>query len=648
MNRPTHIWFSFGLCFVVLLAAMGGISWSALRLDDSQRKAEREADLEERVRLALWRMDSSLGILIAEENARPPSDYEAFHVVSPAYSKTFSAWSAGEVLAPSPLLGTVSSNILLHFQFGQDTRLSSPQVPLGRQRTAALDGHINAEELQESEQRLARLQSLMQRLSSSDVAPTAADVSSPFRSYDRSSVAITPPLNCVVVANVATFAFSNENVLLFPEPEPALLQQASNSKANFEVQQALNWNEQKARAQNLSQTDNNQYRNGINLKKEAAKDSEVESRRRMSIPVPEGTAQTNLTVGRLAAAWIDGELVLSRRVENGAGQRTQGCWLNWSALRAVLLASVSDLLPGAGLLPAPTLDGTNPRRLVALPLQIAPGDIPYEASLSWTPIRLTLAVAWAGVVLAGLAVGLLLHGIVALSERRADFVSAVTHELRTPLTTFKMYSEMLAEDMVTDPEQKRHYLGTLKSEANRLGHLVENVLAYAKLERGNARSRVEELTLAQLLERVRERLEQRATQAGMEIMVDADEAVAASRVKVDAGAVEQILFNLVDNACKYAAPSATDRIIHLEALPEQGRFAMLRVRDHGEGISEAGARRLFQPFSKSATEAAHSAPGVGLGLALCRRLSRSLGGDLKRDASVRDGAGFVLSLPLTR
>jgi K+-sensing histidine kinase KdpD len=134
----------------------------------------------------------------------------------------------------------------------------------------------------------------------------------------------------------------------------------------------------------------------------------------------------------------------------------------------------------------------------------------------------------------------------------------------------------------------------------------------------------------------------------MEIQVDADEAVAATRVTVDAGAVEQILFNLVDNACKYAAPSAIDRIIHLEALPEQGRLAMLRVRDHGEGISEAGARRLFQPFSKSATEAAHTAPGVGLGLALCRRLSRSLGGDLRRDASVRNGAAFVLSLPLSR
>jgi K+-sensing histidine kinase KdpD len=111
-------------------------------------------------------------------------------------------------------------------------------------------------------------------------------------------------------------------------------------------------------------------------------------------------------------------------------------------------------------------------------------------------------------------------------------------------------------------------------------------------------------------------------------------------------AVEQILFNLVDNACKYAAPTATEKKLHLEALPD-GKFAMLRVRDHGQGISAEGARRLFRPFSKSAHEAAHTAPGVGLGLALCRRLSRSMGGDLRLDRLVQNGACFVLTLPIS-
>jgi K+-sensing histidine kinase KdpD len=207
---------------------------------------------------------------------------------------------------------------------------------------------------------------------------------------------------------------------------------------------------------------------------------------------------------------------------------------------------------------------------------------------------------------------------------------------------------MLAADMVTDAETKKSYLATLCLESSRLNHLVENVLAYARLERGSARRHVERVALGELIERVKPRLLQRLEQAGMKLATDADERVLVTVVHVDVSAVEQILFNLVDNACKYAAPGATDMTVHLEALPSEGkrRFAMLRVRDHGQGISAEAARRLFQPFSKSAGEAACTAPGVGLGLAMCRRLSRSLGGELRWDSGARDGASFVLALPV--
>jgi signal transduction histidine kinase len=286
------------------------------------------------------------------------------------------------------------------------------------------------------------------------------------------------------------------------------------------------------------------------------------------------------------------------------------------------------------------------RLLASIPAQLLIGAASGLPLPAWSPVRTALVVAWLCVLLAGLAVAVLLHGVVSLGERRAAFVSAVTHELRTPLTTFKMYSEMLAEGMVPDETKRKSYLSTLCSEANRLSHLVENVLAYARLERGSARSRIERVSLGQLIERVKPHLDQRAAQAEMSVVVDSDEMALGTVVHVDASAVEQILFNLVDNACKYAAPTASERIIHLEALPD-GKFAMLRVCDHGQGISAEGAKRLFQPFSKSAHEAALTAPGVGLGLALCRRLSRSMGGDLRLDALVKNGACFVLTLPVS-
>jgi signal transduction histidine kinase len=303
------------------------------------------------------------------------------------------------------------------------------------------------------------------------------------------------------------------------------------------------------------------------------------------------------------------------------------------------------LFPDAQLVPVANPNGERDgRMLAAVPAKLVLGAMTFEPMPRWSPVRVSLAIAWCCMLLAGLAVAGLLHGTISLSERRGAFVSAVTHELRTPLTTFKMYSEMLAAGMVPDEEKRTRYLNTLCSEANRLSHLVENVLAYARLERGSARSRVERLTLGGLIERVKPRLVERAERAGMALETNGDEAALQTVVQVDVSAVEQILFNLVDNACNYAAPNAAEKIIHLEALPD-GKFAMLRVRDHGQGISAEGAKRLFQPFSKSAHEAAHTAPGVGLGLALCRRLSRSMGGDLSLDKLVKDGACFVLRLP---
>jgi signal transduction histidine kinase len=117
-------------------------------------------------------------------------------------------------------------------------------------------------------------------------------------------------------------------------------------------------------------------------------------------------------------------------------------------------------------------------------------------------------------------------------------------------------------------------------------------------------------------------------------------------VRADRSALEQILLNLVDNACKYAAGSDPPAI-EIELRAADGSAA-IRVRDHGKGVSPAGRRRLFRPFSKSDRDAANSAPGIGLGLALSRRLARAQGGELSLESSGPEGAAFVLTLPLVR
>ena len=595
MNRPLSVWSAFAICAAVLLAAVTWVTATALRLQRSQVEAQRQAQAEEKVRLALWRMDSLLAPLIVQESSWPYFAYNAFYPAERAYNRMFNQLQKGEVLMPSPLLTRSSTNVLLHFQIGPDGKLTSPEVADNEPAPGptAPTSDFRA--------RLAALNRLVNRDALLAACPPA---------HERSTETpwIAPPAP-------AALAYA-----------PSEVGQRMQAQQSQEAQIIQNNVELQARAQNYRQVFDNYAQQG-------AKASIGSDRQ-----VVEGVSKP---------LWFGDALLLARRVSVGGGEYIQGCWLDWPGIQAALLNSTKDLLPGARL---EAVTGSSPdkeaRLLASLPVKLIPGPPSLAPSSARSPLTFALVAAWACMLLAAIAVGALLYGAISLSERRGAFVSAVTHEMRTPLTTFKMYSEMLAAGIVSDESKRQQYLGTLCSEANRLSHLVENVLAYARLERGRAARRIERLPLGELLERIRPHLQERAEQAGMKLVVDADEAVLQTLVNVDSGAVEQILFNLVDNACKYAGPNATEKLIHLEALPD-GKFAMLRVRDHGQGISAEGARRLFKPFSKSAEEAARSAPGIGLGLALCRRLSRSIGGDLQLARLAEPGACFELRLPLT-
>jgi signal transduction histidine kinase len=340
------------------------------------------------------------------------------------------------------------------------------------------------------------------------------------------------------------------------------------------------------------------------------------------------------------AAWLDGDLVLLRRLRQGGAGWLQGTWLDWEALQRWLLMQAEGVAPGSSLEPA--AEPADPgRRLALLPVRLVPGPRPEPLRPAWTPVRLSLVAAWAAALLGLAGVAVLLVGSARLSQRRASFVSAVTHELRTPLTTFRLYTEMLREGMVS-PEDRAAYLSRLKIEADRLGHLVANVLAFSRLERRTGTRRSQAVPIADLVARALPRLSERAAEAGLTLEVQAAPETAAGTVAVDPAAVEQILFNLVDNACKYGRNPDLP-VLQLES-DLRGRCGVLRLSDHGSGIGPAERRRLFRPFHKSAAHAAGSAPGVGLGLALSRRLARSLGGDL-RLAPSDGGATFELTLP---
>ena len=350
-----------------------------------------------------------------------------------------------------------------------------------------------------------------------------------------------------------------------------------------------------------------------------------------------------MSQGPLQAVWIGPTLVLARRVRVEEGTFLQGCWLDWD---------VDPPRPGGAVpttsCPTPAWNRSSrrarlapTRMLASLPVRLVPGSTADEPEPRWSPVRLSLLIAWACLALAAVAVALVLRGALALSERRGTFVSAVTHELRTPLTTFRLYTEMLDEGMVAE---RRFPAGVLEDAPRRGRPARPSGRKRPVLRQAGARPRGRRPRGRRAGRAARPpgpSATLRARQAGMELIVGPVDSQA--NVRVDLSVVDQILSNLVDNAVKYAG-SAADRRIHLDVAPA-GRWLALTVRDHGPGLHPKVIRRLFRPFSKSAHDAAQSAPGVGLGLALSRRLARALGGDLRLHENGSHGAASRSRFP---
>lgn len=598
----------FGASLLVVLLGIAWISDAALSLVDREVEARRQAAVEENVRLALWRMDSSLAPLIANESARPYFTYAAFYPAGRAYDRMFAELGEGDALVASPLLAETIEHVLLHFQIDAANNVTSPSVPQGKQRDLAIAEHVDEERLSVREQRLAELRSILEK----------EDLASRLLSEEKAIFA------------VANRKITDEGAQAAATPKGKSSQEWAFRTRN--VQQASSYNNP------IAQNADGAY--------DANQNTVVPQQAQQQVLKAPGGKRSAFEVGEvrqgpLTPLWIKGSLLLARRVRLGGAEYIQGVWLDWASVREWLLSTVRDLLPAAELRAVAEGGGAEERRLASVPAHLIAGALPVDPEPLAKPVKLVLWIAWSGVLLAAAAVAALLFGALALSERRAAFVSAVTHELRTPLTTFRMYSEMLAEGMVKDEAKQKRYLDTLKREAVRLSHLVENVLAFARIERGRHTGKIEELALAEVLDRFGDRMRDRAAQAGMSVVVE--KPAAQAKVKADATAVEQILFNLVDNACKYAS-AADDKTITIATEARGGRL-LLRVRDRGPGINRAAKRRLFAPFSRSAEAAAGSAPGVGLGLALSRRLARSMGGELVLEEQAGGGASFALTLP---
>jgi signal transduction histidine kinase len=597
-------WMIWGACALGTLVALSWMTRSVLDLERAEQRARQSQAHEAALRLALWRMDSWFAPHLEQEAARPHHEYLPFFSEERAYTRLFNRIEPGEVMTASPLLDFRSEIVRIHFQVDARGAWSSPQAPTGNLRDLA---EANGHDPSDLDRMQARLAELAGRLGPDQLA-------------------------CAQVESEnALVALMNQAL---PPPERADAGPANGTQARAAAEPAKNERDLGQRAQQSYQ-------------------SQVQNFQAADAPWAAGHARASTSsTSALVPVWFTGsasesELCFVRRVRVGGEpgeQLVQGFVADWPRLRARLLEQVNDLFRDVDLVPqtAATATGADvSQRLAAFPAALI-AHCPEAPPLAWvTPVRATLWATWLAALIAVAAVGVTLHASITHGEKKSRFASAVTHELRTPLTTFRMYSEMLAKDMVPK-EQRAAYLETLEKESERLAHLVENVLVHAQLEEGRRKLARERTSLDALLERVLPMLERRAHEAGATLALDVDGAREVE-LATDAHAVGQILLNLVDNACKYGR-AGSPPTIEIGARATESRLE-LRVRDHGPGVPSSLARAIFQPFERGERDERDPNPGVGLGLAIALGLSRELGGDLRLERVEGRGACFCLELP---
>lgn len=247
-------------------------------------------------------------------------------------------------------------------------------------------------------------------------------------------------------------------------------------------------------------------------------------------------------------------------------------------------------------------------------------------------------------VLAILAGGSLLLWQARRSEAEAaqktSFVANVSHEFKTPLTTIRLYSELLSQGRVRETAKQADYLQTIGRETQRLARLVNNVLDFSRLEQGRKKYQVEELDVGAVLGALLDAHAPRIAEAGLELrrVLPAE----PLRATTDRDALEQIVLNLLDNACKYAAAGGE---VTVEVVSLANGGAGIRVLDRGPGVPPAHRERIFEKFHRVDDALTAEKSGAGLGLSIARQLARGLGGELGYAPRAGGGAAFVLTLP---
>jgi two-component system phosphate regulon sensor histidine kinase PhoR len=245
------------------------------------------------------------------------------------------------------------------------------------------------------------------------------------------------------------------------------------------------------------------------------------------------------------------------------------------------------------------------------------------------------------VIVAGLAILVLgLRRERRANELKSEFISNVSHELKTPLSIISMFGELLALGRTRSPEQAAEYAEIIWKESVRLARLIDNVLDFAKIERGANAYEFAEGDVAEVALRAVELSSRRLQGADME--VNAEVAEDLPLLSIDSNALTLAVLNLIDNAAKYAAEGKRIEV----AVQQEGSRVEVLVRDFGPGIAPEEQAHIFERFYRAKDVRLKPIRGSGIGLALVKHIAVAHGGDITVTSEPGKGAAFRLWIPV--
>ena len=319
------------------------------------------------------------------------------------------------------------------------------------------------------------------------------------------------------------------------------------------------------------------------------------------------------------------------------------------------LAVKEDLAAGAGIELLPPQRTADPARFFyAMPAGHPMPD--WQLGIQWNDDSLAGTAARSRIVVYLLAGSLpvsaasVLAFWVAMSFRRQmqlarlknDLVAAVSHELKTPLASIGLLVDTLLADNAPSPQHLREYLELIAKENRRLGRVIDNFLAFSRMERNKQAFRPSQLEPADLVAAAVDAAGDRFHQDGCHLEVHLPPGLPP--IMADADAMTTALVNLLDNAYKY---TDSDKRLSLRAYADDG-WVCFDVADNGIGLSRAACRRVFERFYQVDRELSRTRGGCGLGLSIVEFIAREHGGRVSVRSQPGQGSTFSIAIPCCR